>query len=148
VRLAAQRHRRSLFEGHLVRQAVETGAYPVDVSVQERSGFIEIALQRERHDDRAACAADAKRQTSGTGVAAHFKLCANVLEMNGSRFRWWFYSATSIHDAHALCPQKLLRTDMMQQARTRVSNQCSTKMTYQGSRRRSSDNVVRRPQRM
>jgi hypothetical protein len=37
-------------------------------------------------------------------VAAHFELRANLFEMNGSRFRWWFYSAPSIDDSHALCP--------------------------------------------
>jgi len=43
VRLASQRHRRSVFERHRVRQAVETCAYPIDVPVQECSGFVEVA---------------------------------------------------------------------------------------------------------
>ncbi len=40
--------------GTLVRQAVETLAHPIDVPVQERAGFVEIALEGKRHDNGAA----------------------------------------------------------------------------------------------
>ena len=53
---------------------------------KKRAGFVEIALQRQRHDHGAARAADTKRQAPRARVAAHFELRANVFEMNGSRF--------------------------------------------------------------
>jgi hypothetical protein len=86
MRFTAERHCRSIFERYLIRQAVEPGTHPVDVPVDEGTGFIKIALKRKRDDDGATRAADAKRQTSCSRMTTHFDLRTDAFEVNRSRF--------------------------------------------------------------
>ena len=77
---AAQRHRHFIFERNVVRKAVEARANPVDMTVKECARFVEIALQGQRDDHGAACAADPQRQTPRAGMTAHFELRADVFK--------------------------------------------------------------------
>jgi hypothetical protein len=84
------------------------------VAIEKRPGLVEVALQRQRDDDGAPCAADAQREPTRARMTANFELRTNVLETDRSRLRRQLGDLPSIFDPHALCPPKLARITLMQ----------------------------------
>ena len=80
MEFAAQRHQRAVGEGHRLRNAAEAFAHPLDVTMEERAGFAEIALHGKRDDHRASCAADAQRQAARARVSSHLNRAIELFD--------------------------------------------------------------------
>lgn len=104
VKLAAQRHRGFVLERDVVRQAIEARTNPVDVTIEECACFVEVALQRQCDDHRAARAADPQRQASRAGMTTHFELRADVFKTYGACLRRQLGNVRFILDPQASCP--------------------------------------------
>ena len=71
MRLAPQRQHHLVTERDGLGQAVEPLAHPVDMPMDERTGFRSIAFDRQRDDHGAARAADAQRHAPRGWMVAH-----------------------------------------------------------------------------
>ena len=59
---------------------LEPLAHPLDVAIDERAGFAEVALHGKRDDHRAPCAADAQRQPTRTRMSSHLNRAIELFD--------------------------------------------------------------------
>jgi hypothetical protein len=79
VRSAAQGHEHAMAERDRFGQAIETLADPIEIAREEGAGFFKAALDRQRDNDGAARATNAKGETAGGRMVPHFNRCAYAI---------------------------------------------------------------------